>query len=139
VKSLHRYVGTIRFFRSHPRLARSPIGRREVRRARVWVTVIRRELAETKAQLQPRRPLFDRGWLAEATCIHEHEGAWNANTGNGYFGGFQFLLGTWASVGGTVRPDLASPQEQLHRARLVWLRDGGSWREWGTAGMCGLA
>lgn len=22
-------------------------------------------------------------------CIHEHEGAWNANTGNGYYGGLQ--------------------------------------------------
>ncbi len=71
-------------------------------------------------------------------CIHQHEGAFNANTGNGYYGGFQFLLGTWASVGGVTRPDLATPREQLYRAWRVWLRDGHSWREWGTAGMCGL-
>ena len=25
-------------------------------------------------------------------CIHEHEGAWNANTGNGYYGGLQMTL-----------------------------------------------
>jgi hypothetical protein len=77
-------------------------------------------------------------WLRQATCIHEREGAWDANTGNGYFGGMQFLLGTWRSVGGRGRPDLASPREQLLRAWLVYRRDGGSWREWGTARACGL-
>jgi hypothetical protein len=137
-RSLHRYRGTLIFFSNHKKLARSRVGRLEVRRARVWVRVIRRELAETRAQLQPR-PLFDRGWLAQATCIHQHEGAWNANTGNGYYGGFQFLLSTWASVGGTTRPDLAAPQEQLLRAHMVWARDGGSFREWGTAAACGLS
>ena len=29
-------------------------------------------------------------WLRQAfLCIHSHEGAWNANTGNGYYGGLQ--------------------------------------------------
>jgi hypothetical protein len=34
-------------------------------------------------------------------CIHRYEGAWNANTGNGYYGGlqmdtsFQRTYGTW--------------------------------------------
>jgi hypothetical protein len=102
------------------------------------VRVIRRELAETRAALHPK-PLFDPGWLAEATCIHEHEGAWDANTGNSYYGGMQFLIATWRSVGGVGLPSDATPQEQLLRAHLVWLRDGRSWREWGTAEMCGLA
>jgi hypothetical protein len=78
------------------------------------------------------------GWLVGALCIHRHEGGFTANTGNGYYGGFQFLLGTWRSVGGRVRPDLASPREQLYRAWLVYRRDGMSWREWGTARLCGL-
>ena len=74
-------------------------------------------------------------------CIHRHEGAWNANTGNGYFGGMQFLASTYRSVGGRAdgRADLDTPREQLYRAWLVWRRDGGSWREWGTARACGLA
>ena len=29
------------------------------------------------------------GWL----CIHAREGAWNANTGNGYYGGLQMTYG----------------------------------------------
>ena len=77
------------------------------------------------------------GWYETALCIHHREGAWNANTGNGYYGGLQFLLGTWHSVGGIQRPDLAAPREQLYRAYLVWLRDGRSWVEWGTRGLCG--
>jgi Transglycosylase-like domain len=79
-----------------------------------------------------------RPWLRDAVCIHQHEGAWNANTGNGYWGGLQFTLDTWQSVGGPSRPDLVTPREQLYRAWLVWLRDGRSWREWGTARACGL-
>jgi hypothetical protein len=71
-------------------------------------------------------------------CIHHYEGAWNDNTGNGYFGGLQFLLSTWNSVNGPSRPDLVSPREQLFRAWLVWRRDGNSFREWGTASLCGL-
>lgn len=36
------------------------------------------------AVAQERRQLYEK-WR----CIHEHEGAWNSNTGNGYYGGLQ--------------------------------------------------
>lgn len=84
------------------------------------------------------------GWYSQALCLHHLEGAWNDSTGNGYEGGLQFLLSTWLSVGGPVDrrrghwASVASPREQLYRAYLVWRRDGRSWREWGTAGACGL-
>lgn len=82
-------------------------------------------------------------------CIHAHEGALSDNTGNSYFGGWQFLPSTWFSVGGPDDPAFhhpgdrrypfsASPREQLYRVWLIYLRDGHSFREWGTAGMCGL-
>lgn len=79
----------------------------------------------------------------QAMCIHHYEGAFNAATGNGYEGGFQFLKSTWVSAGGNVDSrghwaSVASPKEQLYRTWLVWKRDGYSWREWGTAGRCGL-
>ena len=67
-------------------------------------------------------------------CIHQHEGAFNANTGNGYYGGFQFLLSTWASVGGVVRPDTATPREQLYRAWRGLLGEGPQLRGGGNAG-----
>ena len=86
----------------------------------------------------PTRP-----WLKQAMCLHAHEGAWDAATGNGYEGGLQFLRSTWTSVGGPVKGDgswasTATPREQLYRAWLVWVRDGESWHEWGTAGASGL-
>jgi len=84
-------------------------------------------------------------WLAQARCIHVKEGAWTANTGNGYFGGMQFAAETWLRAGGTPQaafshpgdkryPFRASTAEQLHRAWIVWKRDGGTWRSWGAVG-----
>ena len=84
-------------------------------------------------------------WLAQAQCVHQYEGPWSANTGNGYFGGMQFSPQTWKRMNGQSQPAFAhpgdpafpftaSPQEQLHRAWLLWLRDGHTWRSWGAVG-----
>lgn len=56
----------------------------------------------------------DAVWDRLAQC--ESGGNWSINTGNGYYGGLQFSLGTWAGYGGTAyaaRPDLASRVEQI--------------------------
>jgi hypothetical protein len=81
-------------------------------------------------------------WLPQAMCIHQHEGAWNDQTGNGYYGGMQFMLSTWAAHGGLrfgPNPALLPPRDQLTVAYWAWSDDGGSWNEWGTAGVCGLS
>lgn len=39
-----------------------------------------------------------------------------ANTGNGFYGAYQFSLATWGAVGGEGYPHLASPEEQDARA-----------------------
>jgi resuscitation-promoting factor RpfA len=75
-------------------------------------------------------------WAALRMC--ESSGNYGINTGNGYYGAYQFLWSTYRSVGGRHRPDLDVPREQSYRAWRVWRRDGESWREWGTAGVCGL-
>jgi len=70
-------------------------------------------------------------------CIHRYEGSWNANTGNGFYGGLQFMLSTWRSVGGRGYPHQASVGEQLYRGRILYRRSG--WYPWpNTARMCGL-
>lgn len=39
-------------------------------------------------------------WLKDAfMCIHQYEGAWNANTGNGYYGGLQMDVGFQSRYG----------------------------------------
>ena len=53
-------------------------------------------------------------------CIHSKEGAWNANTGNGYYGGLQMTSG-W---GGVSRPDLLSPSEQMALAERLYAANG---------------
>ena len=76
-------------------------------------------------------------------CIHSYEGAWEAATGNGYEGGFQFLRATWVAIGGqtvgTHWASVASRREQLYRAWLSWQKGGESFRMWGSAASrCGL-
>jgi transglycosylase-like protein len=84
-------------------------------------------------------------WLAQAKCVHLKEGPWAANTGNGFFGGFQFKAQTWKRVGGKPDPAFkhpgdpeypfhASTGEQLYRAWVLWRRDGRTWRSWGGVG-----
>lgn len=85
-------------------------------------------------------PPWPPGWLADALCVHHHEGAWNADTGNGYYGGMQFDIGTWDGNGGrryAARADLARPRQQLLVALTTWRRRG--WQPWpNTAMQCGL-
>jgi hypothetical protein len=42
------------------------------------------------------------------------------NTGNGFFGAYQFELETWIGVGGAGLPNHALPEEQDARARLLY-------------------
>jgi resuscitation-promoting factor RpfB len=62
-------------------------------------------------------------WDRIAAC--ESGGNWAANTGNGYYGGLQFNLGTWQSYGGTSRPDLTSREYQISIAEKVRAASGG--------------
>jgi hypothetical protein len=58
----------------------------------------------------------------------ESHGNPSTNTGNGFYGKYQFMLSTWASVGGIIRPDLTSEGEQDFRAaKLYRLRGGSPW------------
>ena len=70
-------------------------------------------------------------WDRIAQC--ESGGNWHANTGNGYYGGLQFNLGTWHAYGGTGRPDLASREQQIAVAERVRDASGG----YGAWPVCG--
>lgn len=94
---------------------------------------------------RPRAP-WSASWYAAAMCVHSKEGAWDSNTGNGYYGGMQFDSGSWLANGGGAyasRADLASPFEQLLVAYHYWdagaTGPGGSWGPWpNTAAACGV-
>ncbi|RZQ66051.1 transglycosylase family protein [Amycolatopsis suaedae] len=73
-------------------------------------------------------------WAKLRMC--ESSGRYDINTGNGYYGAYQFDLPTWRSVGGQGRPDQASPREQDHRALYLYRMRG--WQPWECAGKLGL-
>lgn len=56
----------------------------------------------------------------------ESGGNYGTNTGNGYYGAYQFDLQTWRSVGGYGLPSNASPAEQDRRAAMLYSRRGAS-------------
>jgi resuscitation-promoting factor RpfA len=70
-------------------------------------------------------------WERLAGC--ESGGNWHIDTGNGYYGGLQFSLGTWVAMGGgkyAARPDLATPTEQMAVGEVLLRRSHWSWGAW---------
>ena len=80
------------------------------------------------------------GWDALRHC--ESSGNYAINTGNSFYGAYQFTIGTWNAVAGIIdptwvgtRPDLASPavQDQMAyalRHTIAW----GGWQHWPVCG-----
>ena len=72
-------------------------------------------------------------WDAVAAC--ESGGNWGIATGNGYYGGLQFSMGTWRSNGGSGSPHNASREEQIRVAENVLRTQGiGAWPSCGRRG-----
>ena len=55
---------------------------------------------------------------------------------NGHYGAYQFDLATWRSVGGTGKPNRATPTEQDYRALYLYRMRG--WQPWTCARTLGL-
>ena len=62
-------------------------------------------------------------WDRLAQC--ESGGDWSTNTGNGYYGGLQFSVGTWQAFGGSGYPHENSKAEQIRIAEKVRDNRGG--------------
>ena len=57
---------------------------------------------------------------------------WHLDTGNGYYGGLQFSLRTWRSVGGRGFPHTKRPVAQKYRAVVLIQSQG--YRPWPVCG-----
>ena len=91
------------------------------------------ELALEQARARPAAPIrvagpapgtpspsTGRDYDRIAAC--ESGGNWAINTGNGYYGGLQFLHSTWVANGGTeyaARADLATREQQIAVAERI--------------------
>jgi hypothetical protein len=75
-------------------------------------------------------------------CVHYGEGAWDADSGNGYYGGFQMDMTFMESYGAPYLQSLGTannwpPSVQLSVAYRGWLAQG--WAAWpNTSAACGL-
>jgi hypothetical protein len=96
-----------------------------------WRVVTKKLVREPR----PRRVLVGReayavpgtdglNWGALASC--ESGGNPNAVNPAGYYGLYQFDVGTWRSVGGSGLPTAASAAEQTYRAKLLFKQRGRS-------------
>lgn len=65
-------------------------------------------------------------WAALRKC--ESGGNYRTNTGNGYYGAYQFALATWRRLGYTGYPHEASPAIQDEAARKLQAKAG--WGQW---------
>lgn len=90
------------------------------------------------AQATASKPVvIDTGdaWSALRMC--EAGGNYARNSGNGYYGAYQFDISTWNNFGGYARPDLAPASVQDAKAQDTQARRG--WSPWpGCARKLGL-
>jgi hypothetical protein len=86
------------------------------------------------AQAAPGMPGED-AWNRLRVC--ESGNNYAINTGNGYYGAYQFDLSTWRGAGGKGYPNQATPLEQDYRARLLYRARG--WSPWACARILGLS
>jgi hypothetical protein len=68
-------------------------------------------------------------WAHLRNC--ESGGNYTIASVNGHYGAYQFSQATWRSVGGTGRPDKATPTEQDYRALYLYRMRG--WQPWSCA------
>ena len=83
-----------------------------------------RRMHRTERRLRERQAAPAAPPHLEAIAACESGGNPATNTGNGFYGKYQFDLQTWASVGGTGLPSNASEAEQDRRAAILYARSG---------------
>ncbi len=105
---------------------------------RRWVRNLWRQRA-TRIARKGQHPPHRAQWL----CLHRYEGAWNANTGNGYYGGLQMNLAFQRVFGAYLlrkkgTADKWTPAEQMWVAERAHA-SGAGFLPWpNTARICGL-
>ena len=96
---------------------------------------LRDELRASRRELRRAKRAGRAGRAGRATATPPHlraiaacesGGDPSANTGNGYYGKYQFSLSTWQAVGGTGNPAQASEAEQDARAAQLYAQAGSS-------------
>ena len=88
------------------------------------VSVLRERNRRLRARVSRLAPVTSAPLQAIAAC--ESGGNPATDTGNGFYGKYQFTQETWQSVGGTGNPAHASEAEQDRRAAQLYAQSGPS-------------
>jgi hypothetical protein len=67
----------------------------------------------------------------------EAQGNYSTNTGNSFYGAYQFTVTTWIDMGGAGLPSDARPEEQDARARYLYALRGSGYNQGGSWPLCG--
>jgi resuscitation-promoting factor RpfB len=111
--------------------------------ADAYVAAVAQQRAAVKAYLQSLKPpppppappvrvttaparAVANPWAALRQC--ESNGNYGEDSGNGYYGAYQFTIGTWRSLGLGGLPSQASPAAQDQAAQQLQARRG--WSQW---------
>jgi len=81
--------------------------------------------------VEPYNPKLERMQECETGDLKD---PWEANTGNGYYGGLQFSLKTWRATGGKGYPHQARKLEQKYRAVILIKKMGYGYTPWPICG-----
>jgi hypothetical protein len=90
------------------------------------VRTLRRDIAAARRAERHKARAASASPALEAIAACESGGNPGTDTGNGFYGKYQFTLQTWASVGGSGNPAQASETEQNRRAAMLYAREGAS-------------
>ena len=117
--------------RTNVRLSRRLDRKPHVRRLQTLsVSVLRernRRLRTRVSRLKPATPPY-----LQAIAACESGGNPSTDTGNGFYGKYQFTQETWQAVGGTGNPAAAPEAEQDRRAAQLYAQAGPS--QWPVCG-----
>ncbi|MDP4014211.1 MAG: transglycosylase family protein [Candidatus Nanopelagicales bacterium] len=111
--------------RTQAKAAKPPVKVKHIKRYHLGRTALRRIAISKKWARTPK---------ARSVVRCESGGRYKINTGNGYYGAWQFAAGTWNGIGGRRYARYASNAPkfaQNHMAWKLWKRSG--WGPWGCA------
>jgi hypothetical protein len=133
---LARRVADVRDERFAPRVELARLRDQAPTQLRARVRELWRELREARRELREARREARRERLEaqapqaspvlEAIAACESGGDPTTDTGNGFYGKYQFTSETWAAVGGSGNPAQASETEQDRRAAMLYAQAGAS-------------
>jgi len=92
-------------------------------KAQWYVTIAEiHDIADSEFERTGRAEPTPEQWQKLRRC--ESTETYNIDSGNFFYGAYQFTWETWGTVGGDGNPAVAPPAEQDARARLLYSRRG---------------